>query len=317
MKKKLLSSIAIIASVFFLAACGNLSKQQLKQSYTDSTNDYISAFYDADNDLRTDSQISSAVPTTKKKLNKIEDNLQSDSTKQGKEILKLVKKQIESLNTVKKAIDLGSTVYSKKSSKLSYEVGQETSSIANKYYDGKLPSKIKAVHEAAKDQKSSESSNDADTDYDSSDDDDVSPTTKVDQSEKSIKTPSATVKIENTDFTQDDDGKNVMVVYYSVTNTSSVTADDDPYSTFLSVADLTQTTSSSENSLQMSSPSMDYEDSHPQYEQDEGNGVNSKPTAGATVQCATSYEISDTSSPIAVHVKDSDTGQSVGSIKLN
>lgn len=106
-----------------------------------------------------------------------------------------------------------------------------------------------------------------------------------------------------------------IVIHYKFTNNSGKALE--PYSTLVGVCDITQENKTSITDLNTSIGTADSWDSaHPNYYTLEKVGQDEAKN-GATVESVAAYQLDNTTYPVKLKFTDPDTGQSIGTIKLD
>ena len=110
------------------------------------------------------------------------------------------------------------------------------------------------------------------------------------------------------------EGKKTLIVYYTATNLTD--EPEDAYSLLLNSGDLYQDNGNSYKELDMGMLDTDWEDAHPEIRDLNSQGVENKLKPKLSIKSAAYFELSNDQNPILYQVRDPETREKLGTIKI-
>ena len=110
------------------------------------------------------------------------------------------------------------------------------------------------------------------------------------------------------------EGKKTLIVYYTATNLTN--EPEDAYSLLLNSGDFYQDNGNSYKELDMGMLDTDWEDTHPEIRDLNSQGVENKLKPKLSIKSAAYFELSNDQNPILYQVRDPETREKLGTIKI-
>lgn len=110
------------------------------------------------------------------------------------------------------------------------------------------------------------------------------------------------------------EGKKTLIVYYTATNLTD--EPEDAYSLLLNSGDFYQDNGNSYKELDMGMLDTDWEDAHPEIRDLNSQGVENKLKPKLSIKSAAYFELSNDQNPILYQVRDPETREKLGTIKI-
>ena len=110
------------------------------------------------------------------------------------------------------------------------------------------------------------------------------------------------------------EGKKTLIVYYTATNLTD--EPEDAYSLLLNSGDFYQDNGNSYKELDMGMLDTDWEDTHPEIRDLNSQGVENKLKPKLSIKSAAYFELSNDQNPILYQVRDPETREKLGTIKI-
>lgn len=110
------------------------------------------------------------------------------------------------------------------------------------------------------------------------------------------------------------EGKKTLIVYYTATNLTN--EPEDAYSLLLNSRDFYQDNGNSYKELDMGMLDTDWEDAHPEIRDLNSQGVENKLKPKLSIKSAAYFELSNDQNPILYQVRDPETREKLGTIKI-
>lgn len=110
------------------------------------------------------------------------------------------------------------------------------------------------------------------------------------------------------------EGKKTLIVYYTATNLTN--EPEDAYSLLLNSGDFYQDNGNSYKELDMGMLDTDWEDAHPEIRDLNSQGVENKLKPKLSIKSAAYFELSNDQNPILYQVRDPETREKLGTIKI-
>ena len=131
---------------------------------------------------------------------------------------------------------------------------------------------------------------------------------------KTAITKSSNIEITGSQMAPGFQGKKTLIVYYTATNLTD--EPEDAYSLFLESGDFCQDNGNSYAELSMGMLDSDWEEAHPDIQKLNSQGVENKVKPKSSIKSAAYFELANDQSPVLYQVKDPETRQKLGTIKI-
>lgn len=131
---------------------------------------------------------------------------------------------------------------------------------------------------------------------------------------KTAITNDSKIEITGSQMAPEYEGKKTLIVYYTATNLTN--EPEDAYSLLLDSGDFYQDNGNSYKELDMGMLDTDWEDAHPEIRDLNSQGVENKLKPKLSIKSAAYFELSNDQNPILYQIRDPETREKLGTIKI-